>query len=222
MRPTAFPPVTRLRLTSHSRHKLTAKGAKDAKENLEPPKILEEGKYCCGEYFSMNTSNLTEPWLRGTLKDVPPVQRAVLHALELAGEDLERWCGNLSDEQLNACPSGIASVAFHLRHIARSLDRLLTYAEGRQLSAEQIATLKSELDTGATRSQLFRELTMALGASAARIQAFAANQIEEERQVGKKQLPTTIGGLLVHVADHTQRHVGQAIITAKIVSAPPG
>jgi hypothetical protein len=28
--------------------------------------------------------------------------------------------------------------------------------------------------------------------------------------------------LLVHVADHTQRHVGQAIITAKIVAAQRG
>ncbi|HXB20287.1 MAG TPA: DinB family protein [Candidatus Solibacter sp.] len=170
----------------------------------------------------MNTSNMTEPWLRSTLKDVPPVQRAVLHALQLAGEDLERWCGNLSDEQVNACPSGIAPVAFHLRHIARSLDRLLTYAEGRQLSGEQIAGLKSELDPGATKSQLFTELTAALAASAARIRAFETNQMEEARQVGKKQLPTTVGGLLVHVADHTQRHVGQAIITAKIVAAPQG
>jgi len=32
-------------------------------------------------------------------------------------------------------------------------------------------------------------------------------------------LPTTVGGLLVHVADHTQRHVGQAVTTAKIVVA---
>src|ERR1700694_996986 len=126
----------------------------------------------------MNTSNMTEPWLRGSLKDVPPVQRAVLHALELAGEDLERWCCNLSDEELNARPSGIAPVAFHLRHIARSLDRLLTYAEGRQLSREQIAALKSELDPGATRSQLFAELKAALAASAARIRVFETTQME--------------------------------------------
>lgn len=75
-----------------------------------------------------------EPWLRGTLTEAPVVHRAVLHALELAGEDLNRWCGQLSDEQLNRRPSDIAPVAFHLRHIARSLDRLLTYAEGRSLN----------------------------------------------------------------------------------------
>ncbi len=76
----------------------------------------------------MSERKLPEPWLRGTLPDVPSVPRAVLHALELAGEDLERWCSPLNDEQLNQRPGGIAPVAFHLSHISRSLDRLLTYA----------------------------------------------------------------------------------------------
>ncbi|SRR5258708_18257620 len=167
----------------------------------------------------MNNPPLPEPWLRGTLIDVPPIQRAVLHALELAQEDLERWCGSLSDEELNASPDGIAPMAFHLRHIARSLDRLLTYAEGRQLAAEQIASLKLESAPGAIGSELFSELHLALTASAARVRAFGVEQLGEPRKVGKKELPTTVGGLLVHVADHTQRHVGQAVTTAKIVMA---
>ena len=82
----------------------------------------------------MAETQLPEPWLRGTLKDVPAVQRAVLHALELAKEDLEKWCGDLSDAEVNARPGNIAPVAFHIRHIARSIDRLLTYAEGKELS----------------------------------------------------------------------------------------
>jgi uncharacterized damage-inducible protein DinB len=49
------------------------------------------------------------------------------------------------------------------------------------------------------------------------VRALAAADLGAERVVGKKQLPTTLGGLLVHVADHTQRHVGQAITTAKVV-----
>jgi hypothetical protein len=166
----------------------------------------------------MNKNEQPEPWLRGTLKDVPPVQRAVLHALELAKEDLDRWCGSLSDDELNARPNGIAPVAFHLRHIARSLDRLLSYAEGRELNGEQIALLKSELDPGAIRSHLFAELEDAFALSNARIRLLCSVPIDEDRQVGKKQLPTTVGGLLVHVADHTQRHVGQAITTSKIVA----
>ena len=167
----------------------------------------------------MNAQKLPEPWLRGTLTDIPAVARAVLHALELAKEDIERWCAGLTDEQLNARPAGIAPVAFHIRHTARSIDRLLTYAEGRQLTDEQVASLKTELDTGATRRELFSELESTLDRSVARIRALGLKRLEEPRNVGKRRLPTTLGGLLVHVADHTQRHVGQAIATAKIVTA---
>src|SRR5215471_7708416 len=158
-----------------------------------------------------------EPWLRGTLTDVPAVQRGVLHALELACEDLERWTADLSDSEINSQPGGIAPVAFHLRHIARSMDRLLTYAEGNQLSPEQLALMKSEMEAAGSRNELLAELVVAIAKSGKRIRAFLPAQLDEERAVGKKQLPTTIGGLLVHVADHTQRHTGQAITTAKIV-----
>lgn len=167
----------------------------------------------------MTDRTLLEPWLRGTLEDVPAVPRAVLHALELAREDIERWCDPLSEEEMNARPGGIAPVSFHLRHIARSLDRLLTYAEGGPLSAEQIAALKTELDDGAKRAEVLDEFSAALAASAIRIRAIVATTLEAKRGVGLKQLPSTVGGLLVHVADHTQRHVGQAITTAQIVRA---
>lgn len=160
-----------------------------------------------------------EPWLRGTLADVPSVQRAVIHALELAREDLERWCSALTETQLNARPAGIAPVAFHIRHIGRTADRLLTYAEGYQLNEAQIAQLKSELDPGATSKALFDELNKMLSAAEQRIRAFRPAQLDESRAVGKKQLPTTVAGLLVHVADHTQRHVGQAITITKIITA---
>lgn len=162
-----------------------------------------------------------EPWLRGTLQEVPAVQRAVMHALELAGEDLQRWCGSLSDELINARPGGLPPVAFHLRHIARSLDRLLTYAEGRDLNEQQLAALKQEMTPEAAREALFTELNSALANSMIRIQAFDASLFERTRIVGRKQLPTTVAGLLVHIADHTQRHVGQAITTAKVVMARP-
>jgi uncharacterized damage-inducible protein DinB len=167
----------------------------------------------------MAESQLPEPWLRGTLTAVSAVQRAVLHALELAGEDLAKWCGNLSDAELNARPENLAPVAFHIRHIARSIDRLLTYAEGRGLSGAQMDALQSELDPGAGRDELFAELAGALEKGASRARAFDASQLGESRAVGKKRLPTTVGGLLIHIAEHTQRHVGQAITTAKIVAA---
>jgi uncharacterized damage-inducible protein DinB len=166
---------------------------------------------------NMNKAPIPEPWLRGTLTDVDPVQRAVLHALDLAKEDLERWCVKLSDEELNARPRDLAPAAFHIRHIARSIDRLLTYAEGTALSSEQIALMKSELDPGATGEQLFSELNRALKTGVDRIRSFSPGNLRDRRTVGRQQMPTTVAGLLVHVADHTQRHVGQAITTAKIV-----
>jgi len=167
----------------------------------------------------MDPSKLPEPWLRGTLAEVPAVQRAVLHAIELAKEDLERWCGTLNDDELNARPAGLAPIAFHLRHIARSLDRLLSNAEGGQLNGEQVAALKTEMDPRANREELFAELHSTIEKSAARIRAVDAGGLEESRAVGKKKLPTTVGGLLVHVADHTQRHTGQVVTTSKILLA---
>ena len=164
-------------------------------------------------------ANQPEPWLRGTLTEVAPVQRAVLHALELAQEDLEHWCATLSDEELNSRPVGLGSVGFQLRHISRSIDRLLTYAEGHQLSPQQVAAMKEEVESIATRDQLFEELKTALANAAIRVRAFTTEDLNHPRGVGKKQMPTTVGGLLVHVADHTQRHVGQAVITCKVVMA---
>jgi len=164
---------------------------------------------------------MTEPWLCGTLGEVPAVLRAVLHALELAQEDLTKWCGELSEEQLGARPLGMAPVAFHLRHIARSLDRLLTYAEQRELNAEQVSALQSELDCAVSREAMFSELERALDSSAERIRAFAGMDLEQPRRVGTKALPSSLGGLLVHMAEHTGRHVGQAITTAKLVAQFP-
>jgi hypothetical protein len=158
-----------------------------------------------------------EPWLRGTFGDVDAVVRQVLHALELAEEDVELWCGGLSDAEMNARPFGIAPVAFHLRHIARSLDRLLSYAEGMQLDETQKAALRTELDAGATCDAVMAEFVAAVRASARRVRAFSPEMFNSARGVGRAQLPTTVGGLLVHCADHTQRHVGQAVITAKVL-----
>ena len=158
-----------------------------------------------------------EPWLQGTLKDVPAVPRAILHALELARQDVQHWCGALTEDELNARPAGLPSVAFQIRHIARSIDRLLTYAEANPLSLDQMKALKDELNERSKPAALFAELESALVKAAQRIRAVDFTKLEEPRKVGRSELPTTLGGLLVHAADHTQRHVGQAITTAKLL-----
>jgi uncharacterized damage-inducible protein DinB len=163
-------------------------------------------------------SKQPEPWLRGTLTDVPAVIRAVLHGLELAREDAERWCGDLTGVEVNARPGGLPSIAFQLRHISGSADRLLTYAEGGELSQEQMAELGREAE-GAMPRALLREFEQSMERASKRVRDFIGADLEAERSVGRRRLPTTLGGLLVHVAEHTQRHVGQLVTTAKIVKA---
>jgi hypothetical protein len=165
---------------------------------------------------------MLEPWLRGTLTEVDAVRRQVLHAFELAAEDAERWCASLSDEEVDAKPFGVASVCFHLRHIVRSLDRLLTYAEGRQLSSSQLEMLAGELDCGAKTCEVMREFRAGLEAAVVRVRAIDPGSYEEKRGVGRQRLPATLGGLLVHCAEHTQRHIGQAITTAQVVVGMSG
>ena len=162
---------------------------------------------------------MVEPWLRGTLTEVDAVPRGVLHALELAREDVARWTAGLSDEELEARPFGLPSAGFQMRHIVRSLDRLLTYAEGRQLGEEQLAALKSEMEHSDSRADLFVEFERGIDTAMTRLRAIAPESFAEARGGGRKMLPTTVGGLLVHSADHTQRHVGQLVTTAKVVIA---
>lgn len=162
---------------------------------------------------------MVEPWLRGTLIEVDAVRRAILHALELAREDVVRWSADLSDAELEAEPLGLPAVGRQMRHIVRSLDRLLSYAEGRQLSGEQLEALKTEASTSASRSALFAEFEAGIASAMERVRAFRPESYGEVRGVGRKMLPTTLGGLLVHCADHTQRHVGQMVTTAKVVVA---
>ena len=170
----------------------------------------------------MEQMQIPEPWLRGTLQDVPPVLRAVLHALELAQEDVNRWCRDFGREALNSRLHGLPSLAFQVRHIGRSIDRLLTYAEGKELSDAQLKLLASESDPDATAESLFREFDEAIRTAMDRIRPFSPAVLNEPRHVGRKRLPTTVAGLLVHVADHTQRHVGQAITTAKLLRSMAG
>lgn len=160
-----------------------------------------------------------EPWLRGTYTDLPAVLRGVLHAFDLSREDVLHWCAGLSETDLNASPSGLTPISYHLRHIPRSLDRLLTYAEGNQLDTDQISLLKRESEPGVTREELFAEFEEGIEVAADRVRAFAAADFEQPRGVGKKELPTSVGGLLVHLADHTQRHTGQIVTTAKVLKA---
>lgn len=163
-----------------------------------------------------------EPWLRGTHTEVPAVGRAVLHAFDLALDDLTKWTDGLTDAEVHSQPLGLTAVSFHLKHIARATDRLLSYAEGKPISAEQLAALKGEQGGEETLAELLAEVEASFSDAAERVRVLATADFNTFRGVGRKQLPTSIGGALVHVADHTQRHVGQVVTTAKVLRALRG
>ena len=160
-----------------------------------------------------------EPWLRGTHSDIPAIGRAVLHAFDLGLDDITKWTAGLSDLEVHAQPLGLPAVSFHLKHIARSVDRLLTYAEGGQISPDQLALLKTEHAGCETLADLLAEVETAFSNAGDRVRVLATADFNTFRGVGRKQLPTSIGGALVHVADHTQRHVGQVVTTSKVIKA---
>src|ERR1700678_122129 len=139
----------------------------------------------------MSTSPVTapyiEPWLSGTHAEVPAVGRAVLHAFDLALDDLTKWTAGLKDEQAHAQPLGLTSIAFHLRHIARSTDRLLSYAEGKQLTEEQLAALKGEKQGDETLGMLLADVEVSFSDASDRIRVLAPADFNTFRGVGRKQ-----------------------------------
>ena len=160
-----------------------------------------------------------EVWLRGPVEGVPPLLMPVAHALLQSREDLRRAAETLSPAELWRRPGGAASVGFHLRHIGGTLDRLFTYARGRALGAEQLAALREEGNPGspATAEEVLGIVEDAIDAALAGLKEFSQDELLATRSVGRAQLPSTVLGLLFHAAEHTQRHTGQVITTAKIV-----
>lgn len=164
-----------------------------------------------------------EAWLRGPVPGIPSPLQPVAHGLLQCREELHAHVGSLSPDQLWLRPSGAASIGFHVRHAGGSLDRLFTYARGEGLSAAQHAALKAEGDPDLAPDAAHTLLT---GFDEGVERAF--NQLRttgeatllEFRGVGRAQLPSTVLGLLFHAAEHTQRHVGQVVTTARVVSAP--
>ena len=162
-------------------------------------------------------SSLPEPWLRGPITGLHPLLAPVLYTFQQAREDLARYTEGLTPQQIWATPHGFGSVGFHLRHIAGSTDRLFTYLQGAQLSDAQFAFLKQEEQLGTeSREELLAQMDTVFRRVEASVREMEPATLTEPRSVGRQSLPTTVNGLLVHIAEHTQRHVGQAISAAKL------
>ncbi len=164
-------------------------------------------------------NNLTEPWLRGAVPGVDPLVLPLLYSFQQAREDLAKFTEDLTTEQLWERPYGLNPVGREIRHIGGSVNRLCTYLEGRQITDQQMQELKSEFDPGASREELLRQMEERLSRAEAVVRSIDPKTLKDPRAVGRKQLPTTVIGLIVHIAEHTQRHTGQAISAAKLVRA---
>ena len=170
----------------------------------------------------MPADSRPEVWLRGPLPGVPPLLMPAAHCLLQCREELAAAASPLDGEQVWARPGGVASVGFHLRHIAGSLDRLLTYARGAQLESRQVAALRAEGEAGdppeSVRS-LIATAEAAIDSAIEVLRATAEGDLLTPRRVGRAGLPSNVLGLLFHCAEHTHRHTGQLVTTAKIVRA---
>ncbi len=162
--------------------------------------------------------SLPEVWLRGPRPGVDPYLMPAAHALIQVSEELEAAAG-LTPEQIRARPGGVASVGFHLRHLAGATQRLLTYARGESLTPEQLeqAALEAEAEEPADAAILIAGAREALERALDEIRATPRERLLEPRAVGRKRLPSNLLGLLSHVAEHAGRHGAQIVTTARIV-----
>jgi uncharacterized damage-inducible protein DinB len=160
-----------------------------------------------------------EPWLRGTMPGVPPLVVPVFFSFAQVREDVKKHVADLTKDEVWH-RVGRNSVGFHLRHIAGSVDRLTTYLLGLQLSPAQLDYLGREQESGADTGILIEKVEQALRASEASLLTLGDVDMFESRTVGRQALPTTVLGLLVHLAEHTQRHLGQLITIAQVARQP--
>ena len=157
--------------------------------------------------------------MRGPIAGVHTLLVPVLYSFQMAREDLEKYTAALPPARIWATPHGLASVGFHMMHIAGSTNRLVTYLQGKELTTAQLDALAAEASPGEpSREQLLAALNDAFSDAEAVIRAMDPATLADARTVGRKRLPTTVIGLLTHIAEHTQRHVGQAIVTAKLAA----
>lgn len=166
-----------------------------------------------------------EFWLRGPVEGIPLVLMPVAHALLQSRKDLREAAGSLPTGEVWARPGNAASIGFHLRHIAGSLDRLFTYAQGRPVRDEQLIAMRREgnpCSPPATAEELLAWVDMAIEDAVRSLKSVPEHEILAARVVGRGQLPSNVLGILFHAAEHTQRHTGQVITTSKIIRGLAG
>ena len=163
----------------------------------------------------------TEWWQRGPIEGVPSVLQPVAHILLQVRESVDELVPGLTEAQWNARPAGVASCAFHVRHIPGVIDRLFTYARGEALSEAQFTALRAE-GTELRHAEIAAALLLLrdrVDAAVNELRMIDVATLADFRPVGRSKLPSTVIGCLVHGAEHAMRHVGQLSVTSRIVRA---
>jgi uncharacterized damage-inducible protein DinB len=162
-----------------------------------------------------------EVWLRGPIAGVPPHLQPVAHSLLQCREEIERVLTDLTIDRMWQAPANAASIGFHVLHAVGSLDRLFTYARGEALSDAQRQALVQETqpDTALTADDLLAAFDSGVARALDQLRGTDESTLTAVRHVGRARLPSTVMGLLFHAAEHTQRHIGQALTTGRLM--PP-
>lgn len=164
-------------------------------------------------------SEKREVWLRGPLPDVPDLLQPVAHALLQAREELQELMHDFPSVRLWERPSEVASPGFHLQHLTGVLDRLCTYARGEALTETQLDSLKAEgLATDVSTQELVQHFSQQVEKALDQLRHTNPGQLSEVRGVGRARIPSTMLGLYVHAAEHTMRHLGQLLVTVRVLS----
>jgi hypothetical protein len=157
-----------------------------------------------------------EAWLRGALPGIHPLVMPVFFTFIQVREELAVHTQGLTQEQIDRRVAG-SSLGFHLRHIAGSVDRLTTYLSERALNEEQLNFLRTESAGGLALTDLLALVEQSLMRCQHSLLALDPATLFAPRTVGRRALPTSVIGLIVHIAEHTQRHLGQAVTLSKIL-----
>ncbi len=158
-----------------------------------------------------------EVWMRGALPNIPPLLQPVAHALLQVAEDIALLLEEVDETKLWERPNQVASPAFHIQHIGGVIDRMFTYARQEALSEAQFAYLQQEGKYTAeiTKTSLLRDVQAQIRRAVDELSSVREETLTEKRYLGRQQLPTTLIGLLFHAAEHSQRHVGQLLVTIR-------
>lgn len=163
----------------------------------------------------MAVSSSPEYWLRGPVENIPSLLQPAAHALLQARDEIKNALVDFPETAIWSKPACVASVAFHLQHIPGVINRLFTYAKGEALNQEQLNYLAEEgkRKEEITLSLLLQQLDQQIDNALSQLKAMDATQLTDTRFVGRKQIPSTVLGLIFHAAEHTMRHTGQLLVT---------